>query len=251
MGQEHHIPFRPQAAGGGPTLTLDDDFASDVTGWATRSGATECSSASGEMTLGQQGICHYSGVTEGTQPLTADQWTVFEIGTTTAAHRGTVIRAKSGSGDPGSSIFNYAFRCSTPDLEFKSCDSDDECLTIALLATACDDDEGDQLAFMVAGEGDNTELCGWYWDSLDTEPSDWGDPDTWGLADFCTNESGTPLTLLLAYEGSTVEDWDTGGGSGPDDLKGFPATDQFDVGAYSGTGGGFDFECIMAGDLNL
>ncbi len=239
-----------QPTDGGPTRTLDDDFESDVTGWATRSGSASCTNTSGDLALSQGGICHYSGVTEGTQPLTADQWAVFEIGATAADHRGVVLRAKSGSSDPGDTIENYSLRCTSSELWIGSCEADDVCLLIAGDVT-CAADTGDQFAFMVAGEGDNTELCAWYWDSLDTEPSAWGSPTTWGLADFCTNESGSPLTLLLAYEASTVEDWDTASSTGPDDLKGFPATDQFDVGAYSGTGGGFDFEWIMAGDLNL
>ena len=241
---------RVTVASGGPTVAFNDQFGADTTGWATRSGATDCSFSSGELSMTGKGLCRYTGSeSEGSHPSTDDQWAMMEFGVTAISDKGPALRTQSGVGDPGNSIFNYILRCSGAELIIRNCRADSDCLTIADGGT-CTQDNNDLLAFMVAGQGDNTELCAWYFDAL-AHPTDLADPDTWGVADFCTNESGSPLSLLTLYEATTVEDWDDVSATGPDDLWGFPVTSQFEVGLYNGTTSNWTVEGIIAGDLNL
>lgn len=262
LGQDYGsgIPMvyiQPAAAGGAPTMTFNDQFASDVTGWSPRSGMTDCTNVTGELaTTASFGICHYDGAqSEGTQPADDDSWVVWEMGSIFESKTGTGLRHLTGSGDPGSSIFNYALDCEfvspSTQLRIQNCHSDAAFCDSIAVGSSCSTGEGNQFALMVAGTLDNTEICAWFWASGDEEPSDFSDPDTWGLADFCTNETGAPLTLLSAYEGSSVEDWDTGSPTGPDDLHGFPATGQSDVSVLTNTENDFRVEWMEAGDLNL
>jgi hypothetical protein len=148
------------------------------------------------------------------------------------------------SGDP-EGFYNYVVRCQqgTSIITIRACDDDAECLTIADAVT-CGSSTGDNIALMVEGEGDDTELCAWEWDQ---GSETWDDPSTWKNASFCVSEDG--IGLLAARSdcgGETVcEVW---GSNGPDDLKGFPADTQNDVGLYTGNNAVVSWEWFMAGD---
>lgn len=238
--------------GGGPTTTLDDDFASDVTGWSNRSGATGCANnPAGELEITGSGACIYSGSSEGTQPTTANQWAVFESGTVGSENRGPGLRALDSA--PGGTDYSYVVRCTSNVILIRVCDSDDNCTTIAD-GSSCEASVGDQMAAMVSGTGASTEICAWSWDSLDTDPSDWADPTTWGSADFCVTDTGSVSALSSYAASATIEDWGTNSnacGGAPTACKGYAdgASGSRNVTAYSGSSGDGNFNWFIAGEL--
>ncbi len=253
----------PTSEPGEGAVTLDDDFES-AHAWSPRSGPSlTCSwDPSGELAFNAyQGVCHYAsdvgdGATDppGFQPSTDDQWGVFEFGSVPSQHTGIALRLKAGNGDPGSSTFNYALRCSDREITIRNCQSDATCETIAAGST-CDYEEGDRMGFMVALTGQDTELCGYYWDSLDDAPSNWDNPGTWGDADFCVSEDAAITALAGFTGGGTVfQDWhiwDPPTATGPDDLYGFPLASQTDVAMYNGWNVAWTAEWMAAGDLQV
>jgi hypothetical protein len=263
LAQQYNVMFNPGGAPGPtatptatpepgvPEITLNDDFSADNGNWATRSGMWYCNIVAGELETEDIGICHYSGADQGTQPTSRNQWALLEHGANPINHRGPVLRVASGSSNPGSGVYNYAARCSG-DLLIRSCNSDAVCLDIAAIGSDCDNIEGDQIALAVDGEGDLTELCVWYWiDGVDSDPSDWTDPTTWGNPDLCTSADGNiDNDNMLAVIDTVPEDIVNWGSTGPDDRYGFPDEGQTDIGIYSGGSGEWNIEWVMAGDLD-
>lgn len=233
----------------GPIQTLFDEFAIDADDWDGRNGQT-CGFNSGQLTLSAAtGVCHYSGSDHGTQPTDRNQWAIVEIGSFAEQHTGVGLRHSNVTATTAE--FNYVVRCSASLVTIRVCDSDADCLTIADLG-ACTNLNGDQLALMVAGENDNTELCGWYWAAAETDPS-FENPSLWNDPEFCVTENGT-IDLLTDFVGSaTIEDWDTAGGCAPDECtdKDFPAVAQKDVTVYSGTTNASSMNQFGAGNLGL
>ncbi len=242
------------------TVTLDDPFINPYA-WLPRSNARLTCGWSGEELVfnAEHGVCHYAsdagdGATDppGSQPGSYDQWGVFEFGSVESPNVGIALRLQAGVGDPGVGVFNYAMRCSGDDITIRNCEEDAICATIAA-GGSCDYADGDQMGFIVAGTGVNTELCGYHWAIIDEDPTDWGNPTTWGDADFCTSADGSIVTLAAFTGGGTViqdwHDWDPVNPTGPDDLYGFPLVSQTDVGMYSGWDVAWSVEWMMAGDL--
>jgi hypothetical protein len=237
-------------------LTLDDDFETDGGGWADRSGTgmscTVDGSDSGQLEINNKlGICHYSGVSKGVQPTKDDQWAVLEMTDDISVYVGPAVRLQTGAGDPDPGIYNYVLRCTDSELVIRVCDQDATCQTIAQ-GSSCATGADRQMALMVDGEGDSTELCAWYWNTGQSASS-WDDPATWDDADFCTSEDGLIDNAGMAAANSgdgadEIEDWDTTSSTGPDNLLGFPVNTQFDTGIYSGNTVTSGYEWFMAGD---
>lgn len=236
--------------GASPTATLNDQFTDDTTGWATRSGMTSCTHSGSTLQANGQGECHYSGSDDGVQPTDKKQWAILRWDTQ-SEHKGVFLRAISGTTNPTNSEYQYAVRCSAAAFHIRICDSGDVCSTIANVngGGTCDDEGGDWIALMVAGQGDSTELCAWWFDTL-SPPSTSTDPTDWGFADYCVM-ANTPISLLSEFvDGGTTEvGW--GASLGPDDLKGFPVDGQVDTGIYAGTGNTDGIKQFIAGDLGL
>lgn len=249
----------PPAAGAargaapGPTESFNDQFEADVTGWSARSGMTSCTQVtcfdaiSGCMDPSNtQGICIYDGAqVEGTQPSTRDHWGIFELDEV-ANNNGLGLRAKTTA--PGATDFSYAVRCGTGDFVFRICESDDTCSTFETSVGGCATNFDDVAAAMVAGETASTELCAFHWAAADSKPSDFGDPGTWGDADYCTSASGTMVLLSDYVGGGTTESAWT---SSPGTLKGFPALAQRNVTSYWGAATTGRIKFFRAGDLGL
>ncbi len=236
--------------GGGPSVTLDDDFATDNGDWAQRSGLTVCGVADGEMSFADEdGICHYTQGSSGSQPTSVNQWAVQEIGTVGESHTGIAVRGKSTL--PGTDDYNYVARCTGTLLLIRVCDSDISCQTLGDGGT-CFAQEGDQIAIAVSGTGTSTEICAWWW-VAGTET--WSDPTTWKSADFCVSDDGlinnadmTPV----AGTPSVIEDWGSNSNEclgAPDACKGYADTYK-DTSPYAGSIAGiWDVEWFISGDL--
>jgi hypothetical protein len=209
----------------------------------------------GRLDADGQGVCHIlpDGDTVGVHPTSINQWAILEH-TVANDYKGIGLRLLAGSGNPSSSVYNYAARCSGNDIfEIRNCIEDDGCATIASGGT-CEQGDGDQFAFAVTGEGDATELCTWWWDStVELSDADAADPETWGNADFCTTSGTNPVTITMdiAETPAATEGWDKDepGFAGPEELHGWPADTQKDIAPYSGTETSWDINWFMGGEL--
>ncbi len=236
--------------GGAPFVRLDDDFATDNSDWAARSGSTGCGVADGEMSfLADDGICHYTEGSSGSQPTSVDQWAVQEIGTVGEGHTGIAVRGKSTA--PGGSDYNYVVRCTGTLITLRVCHSDINCSTLGD-GGDCFWGVGDQLAIAVSGTGTSTEICGWYWEA---GAETWEDPTTWKSADFCVSDDGlinNANMTPVAGTPSTIEDWGSnsnGCGGAPDVCLGYADTDK-DTSPYAGSNAGiWDVNWFISGDL--
>ncbi len=246
----------PAPAGGGSvhTMTLDDDFASSST-WTMRGEGT-CTQAAGVMTFDDRGNCLMTdGTGGGDNPSTADQWVIAESASTTGTNEvGVAVRLP---GTVGAGIAWYGASVDetvSGSLEIRRCTNERTCTAATMGAFAgkasATFDDGDQIALMVTGHGDDTdlEICAWYWDAAGTMPSDPQDPDTWGYADGCLTSDGSDPVALAAWE-------DCGTGTACQaygDAHGYPAGTQFGAGLHLTNNAEVqDLEWIYAGDLNL
>ncbi len=249
----------------GPTLTMEDDFSDDIDEWSARGASFQCNHSSGELVLDASfpGMCWYddSGSPAakpggGTQPLTRDQWALFEYGGNAKDHHGPSLRTKSGSSVPSTSEFNFVARCSSNDLLIRVCSEDRQCQTMNFSSNAICGIEasGDLIAIAVSAETTDTELCAWFWDTGDSQPTP-GDPLSFGNADVCVSEDGSiddPKLSAIAGTPTLNEDWDTNSnqcGGAPTACKGYPAIGQTDIGVYSGVTGTGAWEKVYGGDL--
>lgn len=254
-GQLYNVPGRPHlSVGGGPSQTLFDDFASDANGWSGRSGGT-CTHSSGEIELDGAGACHYSGESvHGTQPGQLDQWAALEFGSTASLHVRAGPGVRKAASSPTSSDHSYTVVCDSDGawkFFIKVCNTDDaNCVNLEDTSVTCNpgfDDEGDQIALMVSNTSTNTEICAFWWDSADTEPSDWSDVSTWGDADYCISSDGT-ITDLASYSdcgtGTTCSTWD----EAPDVSREYADTNT-DVAIISVVSGANNIEWFRAGTM--
>jgi len=160
---------------------------------------------------------------------------------------------------------SYAARCESDSVfDFRSCEGGANCTDIyESLITTCNDQVGDQLAFMVAGTGANTELCIWNWDSGDGDIPDESvaaerKPTDWKVATICVAASGGTSLPILENTDPPFVDCDGSGSNGttscfdwttaPSAIHGY-ADSTMGIGAYTGTAQNRDFAFFAGGEI--
>ena len=132
-----------------------------------------------------------------------DQWGIVRMPSSGGQNNtGFYLRAESDGTIPTGAEESYAIRCDT-NVIIRSCTGTSTCNTINTTAEACNT-SNDTYGMMVAGTGESTEFCVWFWGTGGPTIDGSTTPSSWGNATECFTKAahtiGDPMTLLADYE---------------------------------------------------